>query len=284
MLEQLRQKPVEKITRQDISKNMPGVGETGIIMQRHEKYIRDTEHERSGSLETEDAQKALDQTVEILGDMLAPLSEEDRRNVTILVIASNTNYGKAKGMRSFETATEVANGVQTILGKYGLDEKQLLNSGTAVSQKNEGVLPSKNKGIQEPRMFEESPEFVAYLREKYEGQTQKFWQAFEEDWEKETRERMGAEGPPELLQRYSKFIEILNNFSAHYHKKNPGKRLLIWTVSHYDTISPYAKNKVFESDPNEHLPVNYGAGFTVRINKEGEMMSDIGGQEYKIKK
>jgi len=284
MLEQFNQMPVEKITRQDISREMPGVGETGIIMQRHEKYIRDAEDERSGSLEPEDAQKALNQAVEILEDMFEDLSDEERKNVTILVIASNTEYGKAKGMRSFETAAEVVNGVQEILRKYGLDGKQLLNSGTAISQKNEGVLPSRNRIIQEPRMFEESPEFVAYLKEKYEGQSQKFWQAFEEDWEKEVREGMGAEGPPELLKRYSKFIEILNNFSAHYHKKNPGKRLLIWTVSHYDTISPYAKNKVFGSDPNEHLPVDYGAGFTIRIDKEGEMKGEIGGHEYKIKK
>lgn len=279
---QLNHKPLEKITRSDISREMPGVGETEIIMQRHEKYIRDTEHERSGSLEQEEAKKAYDQAVEILESKMDSILEDERKNVDILVIASNTEYGKAKGMRSFETASEVVGGILETFDKYELDRNQLLNSKTAVSEKNEDAVPSKNKNIQEPRFMSQSPEFVEYLKSKYGNQTQEFWQAFEEDWEKDEREHVGAEGPKDILERYNKFIEILKNFSQHYHKKHPGKRLIIWPVSHYDTISPYIKNKVAKIDPNQFLPVDYGAGISLNIDCEGKVSSKIQGKEYEL--
>jgi len=278
----LNQKPLEKITRSDISKEMPGIGETEIIMQRHEKYIRDAEHERSGSLEPEDAKKAREQAIEILKSKLDSIPEEERKNVDILVIASNTDYGKARGMRSFETASEVVDGILEIFDKYGLDKNQLLNSKTAISEKNENVVPSKNKTIQEPRFMSQSPEFVEYLKSKYGDQTQEFWQAFEEDWEKDERERLKAEGPRDILERYDKFIEILKNFSQHYHKKHPGKRLIIWPVSHYDTISPYIKNRVAKTDPNKFLPVDYGAGISLNIDRDRKVSSKIQGKEYEI--
>lgn len=274
--------PLEKITRSDISREMPGIGETEIIMQRHEKYIRDPEHERSGSLEQEDAKKAFEQTVEILKSKLEKLSEEERKNVDILVIASNTEYGKAKGMRSFETATEVINGVLKVFEEYGLDGNQLLNSRTGISEKEGYPVPSKNKTIQEPRFISQSPEFLEYLKSKYGDQTQNFWQAFEEDWEKDEREKMKAEGPKDILERYSKFIEILKNFSEHYHKRHFGRRLIIWPVSHYDTISPYIKNKIEKADPNRHLPVEYGSGVSLIISRGGKITSEIQGRKYEI--
>jgi hypothetical protein len=275
-------RPVEKIVRSDISREMPGIGETEIIMQRHEKYIRDTEHERSGSLEPEEAKKSHDQTVEILRNKLSGLSEEERKNVDILVVASNTDYGKAKGMRSFETAAEVVRGIAEVIEEYGLDKNQLMNSRTGVSEKAQAVVPSKNTTIQEPRFLSQSPEFVEYLNSKYGNQTQKFWQAFEEDWDEEERKKLGAEGSKDILARYNKFIEILRNFSQQYHKKNPGKRLIIWPVSHYDTISPYVKNTVAKTDPNQFLPVDYGAGISLNIDKDGKVTSKIGGNEYSL--
>jgi hypothetical protein len=274
--------PLEKITRSDISREIPDVDGTEIIMQRHEKYIRDVEHERSGSLEPEDAKKSYDQAVEILASKLESLSDEERKNVDILVIASNTDYGKAKGMRSFETADEVMKGALEVLDRFGLDNSQLLNSKSAVSKKNDRPVPSKNKTIQEPRFISQSPEFLKYLKSKYGDMTQEFWQAFEEDWEKTERERLGAEGPKDILERYNKFIEILKNFSEHYHKKHPGKRLIIWPVSHYDTISPYIKNKIEKTDPNKYLPVDYGAGISLVIDREGNITSKIQGQEYDV--
>ncbi|MFA6184313.1 MAG: hypothetical protein WC682_04395 [Parcubacteria group bacterium] len=275
-------KPLEKITRSDISREMPSVGETEIVMQRHEKYIRDVEHERSGSLEREDAKKAYEQTVEILTNKFEDLSGDERKNVDILVIASNTDYGKAKGMRSFETASEVVKGVLDVFKKYDLNKNQLLNSRTGVSEKNDSPVPTKNKAIQEPRFINQSPEFFEYLKSKYGSLTQQFWQAFEEDWEKDERKKLGAEGPEDILMRYNKFIETLKNFSDYYHKKHSGKRLIIWPVSHYDTISPYTKNKVAEMNSNNYLAVDYGAGISLNINCKGKVSSKIQGREYEI--
>ena len=100
--------------------------------------------------------------------------------------------------------------------------------------------------------------------------------------EKTEREKLGVEGPEDILERYNKFIETLKNFSQHYHKKHPGRRLIIWPVSHYDTISPYIRNKVEKTDPNKYLPVDYGAGISLNINREGKITSKIQGKEYEI--
>lgn len=275
-------KPLEKITTSDISREMPGVGETEIIMQRHEKYIRDLEHERSGSLESEEAKKAYNQSVEILKSKFDSIPEEERKNVDILVIASNTEYGKAKGKRSFETASEVVKGIQEVLEKYGLDKNQLLNSNSKTGEGDEKIVPVENENIQEPRMFKDSPEFVEYLKGIYGDQTQDFWKAFEEDEEKAVRKELGAEGPEHMKKRYNDFVKFLKEFSEHYHEENKGRRLIIWTVSHYDTISPFIKNEVTKTDPNEYLPVDYGSGISLNIDSEGEVTSNIRGVKYDI--
>jgi hypothetical protein len=270
---------IESINGSDISLEMPGIGETEIIMQRHEKYIRDINDPNTGSLEEEARKKAREQTKEILRSKFQAIPREDLKNLAILVIASNTRY-HGGGMRSMETASEVINGISDIFTEFGLDENQLLNTRARVEGEN--IRPSKNKTIQEPRMLDESPEFVGYLKEKYGNMTQLFWQAFEEDWEKEEREKTGAEGPEGILKRYTKFIEILKNFSGQYHLKNPNTRLIIWPVSHYDTISPYIKNNILKTDPNKYLPVDYGAGISLYIDKEGNMTSEIQGNKFEI--
>lgn len=266
--------PIEKILRSDISKEMPKIGETEIIMQRHEDYIRDTENKNVGSLEEKDAQVAYEQTVEILENKLKNISESEYNTVNILVIASCTKY--IKGMRSFETAEQVLRGIRDVFIKNNIKEKQILNSRKKENQ------PVKIKSIQEPKFLNESPEFLEFLKEKYGDKTQEFWQAFEEDWEKETREKNKAEGPDDIIYRYSKFMKVLINFSEIYHEKNQGCRLIIWPVSHYDTISPFTKRKVLNEDSNTYLPVDYGAGISLIINKDGEIISNIRNQKFSV--
>ncbi|HBR79100.1 MAG TPA: hypothetical protein DEA46_01570 [Candidatus Moranbacteria bacterium] len=278
-----QQEPViKKIERSDISREMPGEGETEIIMQRHEAYIRDVEDERAGSLKEEEAKKSYDLAVEVFGSKLENLSEDERSTVDVLVIASNTQY--VKGRRSFETAAQALKGAEDVFKKYGIDEKQILNSGA--KREGEENRPTKNTAILEPQFIDQSPEFREFLKEKYGdgAMTQKFWQAFEEDWEKEEREKVGAEGPDDILERYTKFMNVLAKFSEVYHKKHSGRRLIIWPVSHYDTISPFVKKMVGMDTKKDYLAVDYGAGISLKIDKSGKMTSKIKGQEFTIEK
>lgn len=273
---------IKKIERSDISREMPKEGETEIIMQRHEAYIRDVEDEKAGSLKEEEAKKSYDQAVEIFKSKLENLPEDERDTVDVLVIASNTQY--VKGRRSFETAAQVLKGTEDVFKEYGIDEKQILNSGAR--RAGEENRPTKNTAILEPQFIDQSPEFREFLKEKYGdgAMNQKFWQAFEEDWEKEEREKVGAEGPDDILERYSKFMNVLAKFSEVYHKKHPGRRLIIWPTSHYDTISPYVKKMTGMDTKKDYLAVDYGAGISLKIDKMGKMTSKIKGQEFIIEK
>lgn len=268
---------LDKIEGADISIEMPMTGETEIILQRHEKYISDKDDERAGSLTEESAQNAYRQSVEIFEKKLESIPDDDRQNVRVLVVGSTTKHYD-KGQRSMETADIVARAVKDTFEKNGLDESNLLNTHSEL--KGDNVRPADQ--IQAPRMFDDNLDFVNYLNEKYGKLTQDFWCAFEEDWEKEKREEMGAEGTFDLLERFSKYIDVLSRFSRMYHSKNPDKRLLIWTVSHYDTVSPYVKNKITKTDPSNYLPVDYGGGVSINIDKDQKRTSLIKGKEYEI--
>lgn len=277
---QFGQQKLEKIKGVDISTIPPCVDGTKIIMQRHEEYIRDRSHERSGSLTEESAKRGYEQTTRIMREMLSSVPENERADVVMLVIASNTQYA-GKGRRSYETATQVIDGIKDVLEEYGLNMEQLMNTRSGVSK--ERVLPTKNTAMQEPQFLDHSPEFVTHLKNTYGDMTQKFWQAYEEDWEKEKREEYNAEGPAEMAERYKKFMGVLTKFAEIYHKKHPGKRLIIWPVSHYDTVSPYIKNEIEKrEDPNDHLPVDFGGGVSVEINEKGEITSSVQGKKYII--
>lgn len=275
--------PIEKIMGSDISREAPKEGETEIIIQRHEKYIQDENSDKSGSLEPESSQRAYEQTKEIFSNKIDSIPEEERDKIKILIVGSNTKY-KGKGMRSMETSDVVARAVWETLSKRGLNQDQLLN----MSDRFKGERVREEEEMQAPRMFDDSPEFVDFLLEKYGGEggelTQKFWQAFEEDWEGDKRREMGAEGVEDIESRFANYIDVLSRFSRMYHKKHPGERLLIWTVSHYDTVSPYVKSRVLNLDnPEKHyLPVDFGGGVSISIDSKQERSSTIRGVEYEI--
>ncbi|MDZ4385528.1 MAG: hypothetical protein U0944_03885, partial [Candidatus Moranbacteria bacterium] len=54
------------------------------------------------------------------------------------------------------------------------------------------------------------------------------------------------------------------------HRANPGRRLIIWTVSHYDSISPFIKKNIAEMDMKSYLPVDQGAGISINIDNQGK--------------
>lgn len=269
-----------KIEKSDIKPNLPEVGGTEIILQRHGKYERSADSPRIGSLTEEGAEEIYTSGKDFFEKLFDSVAEPERKNIDILILASDTQY-KDGGRRSMETAEQVIRGLKEELEKLNLDESQLLNTSSNVSGQG-GPRPTPK--IREPQMFDNSPEFVEFLKEKYGDLGLEFWIAFEEDKEKEVREKMGAEGPDEITDRMKLMIDILARYSKFYHAKHPDRRLIIWAVTHYDTISPYVKREIFEAGKETPLGVDYGAGISINLGKTGEGTVKIAGQEYKIPK
>ena len=267
-----------KIEKYNIEALPIEIGGTEIILQRHGKYERSADSQNVGSLTEEGAEEISNLSKEFFDKLFVQIPEDERDRVDILVIGSDTQFMEG-GRRSMETADLVTEALKEKLKELKLDENQLLNAYGRYSGEG-GVRPTPK--LREPQMFENSMGFVNFLREKYGDLGKDFWIAFEEDLEKETREKMEAEGPDEIADRLKFMIEVLARYSRMYHKKNPGRRLVIWAATHYDTISPYTKREIFNVGKEVPLAVDYGAGISIIIDPEGNATTKIEGEEYEI--
>jgi len=266
-----------EVSALDINRCAPEIGGSKVILQRHESYRRkpDEHGEGLGSLTPESAQKAYDQSKAILDDMLGSLTEEEKKDVYFLVVGSDTKF-RQQGQRSMETAGRVLSALNDKIAADGLNPEQVLNN----RSQSKGVAPIKK--MQAPRFIDDSADYLAFLEETYGGENQAFWKAYEEDTHKDIREQMNAEGPDDMDARFTKYVATLSKYAESFHKDNPGKRLVIWGVSHYDTVSPYIKRHITKTDPNQYLAVDYGAGVSVEIDHAGMATSQFQGKEYKV--
>ncbi len=265
-----------EVTAADIRRDPPEVGGSKIILQRHERYQREERPGGAlGSLTPESAKRAYNQTCQIVEEMLAPLSEDERKELFFLVVGSSTKF-KNQGMRSMETAAEVLKALKDQLQERTLSTEQIINNRSV----QKSVAPITK--MQAPRFLDDSEAYLAFLREKYGDETQAFWKAFEEDTHNEERQSMEAEGPDEMDARFAAYVKTLANYAEHFHNDNPGKRLVVWAVSHYDTVSPYIKRHITKTDPHQYLPIDYGAGVSVEIDSKGNATTTFQGKEYSV--
>lgn len=267
---------ISKITKEDLKPKIPQADGTTIILQRHEKQIREKDNPKAGSLYKEASEIAKASGKDLTKIMLEQLTEEERDSVDIMVIASDTQYYQG-GKRSIETADKIMEGIKESFDELGIDQSHLLNeSGRFLST---GPIPIPN--LREPKIFTDSPEFVKFMEGKY-GTGQDFWKEYEADTEKEERLKMGAEGPFDMADRIATFLSLLSRHAKAYHNANPGRRLVIWAVSHHDTISPYVKKYIADMPESENLYVDYGSGIAIDIQKSGEATTTIGNNNYNV--
>lgn len=276
----------ESIVRADLAPREIHAGETEIVFQRHGKYERDETATDKGSLTPEAQQAEYEAAKKFFQQQLDSVPEAERSKVKLLVIASDTHYqgNKDAGQRSTETANLVLKAAREVLVEYGLSEDQILNDTTNIKGGGE-ARPTPI--LREPKAFDETPEYIDFLKDKYEknteyGESSKFWQAFEGDWEKETRQEMGAEGPDEMADRLKRSLAILSRYAKFFHHNNPDSRLIIWATSHYDTISPFVKRELMGLDKDRFLGVDYGAGITIKLDASGDADTTINNKNYKI--
>lgn len=271
---------IERIHSQSMEAEPISAGGTKILLQRHQEFIRDKEDEKAGHLTANGKETGEIEAEQRIQNLIEQVPETERDNLFFLILASDTTYENG-GARSMETADIIAKKIRELLIQNCISEENLLNiSREYRGAENGGPKPVAN--LREPLMFEESPAFVQFLKEKY-PEFKDFWIAFETEVEKETREKMGAEGPEEMADRIEKYLKVLKRYSTLFHKEKPDSRLIIWCVSHYDTISPWTKKYVLDQSITEnHLPVDYGAGLAVDLDEEGNASIDTEGKKFKL--
>lgn len=255
-----------KLSTETIERTPPPKGGTVIIMQRHGNYDRETGH-----LTPDGRRETLERSQKIIEEMIEKVPEEERKYISLLVVASPTI--KNEGQRSMETASAVIESVQNIFEKYTIPKVNIITE-----------TPRPTEDIEEPRIFKGDVTYWKFLVDKYGEGTQEFWKAYEEDVHQEERVEMNTEGPVEMSDRFAHFTNVLGRY-AHFHHtnhKNEPARLIIWNVSHYDTVTTFFKNHIAGIDQKEYIPVDYDGGMSLIINSDNEASVTIGETTYPI--
>lgn len=276
---------IEKITKQDISVPDLSPGDTAIVLQRHERYQRDKDSESAGSIFEQDAEVAFESYKLFFGELF-----ENDPSTKLLFVSSDTQYA-GKGRRSMETA-ELAQKA-AIEAMQGLDiepRKAILNLNSEFTTKGGDGHPDVRpiKGLREPQIFDNSPEYMQFLNDKYGADengailSQAAFAAHEMDADKDAREQLGAEGVHDIVARTRASLAVLKRYSEYFHSSHPDTKLVVWAASHYDTISPLAKD-VEGIGFEEYIPVDYGAGVVITIDKKGETLLNTEHHKVPIK-
>jgi hypothetical protein len=267
-IEGSQEKTPEKIemSSKTIERTPPCPGGTLIIMQRHGNYDRETGH-----LSVEGRANTLERSHEVIEDIFDQIPTEERQRVSLLVVASPTI--KNEGQRSMETASAIIESARDVFEKHGVPKENILTA-----------IPRPVEAIEEPRIFKDDTGFREFLVDKHGRGTKEFWQAYEEEKYQEERESMGAEGPIEMSDRFAHFTNVLGRYARLFHSKHKEEpeRLIIWSVSHYDTVTTFFKNHIAKIPQKEYVPVNYDGGMSLLINQENEASVTIEDTTYPV--
>ena len=258
---------VKSVEKDDIRVPKIKAGDSAIVLQRHEKYIRDKSSEQAGSICEEVIADARSRACSFFRDLL---SDDDAGETMVLFVASDTKYGNGyRAMETAQIAQEAAVGVMQELKINPSDRIINFNPQFSTNSFDESSLAVRpNKKVVEPKIFDQSPEYIDHLLAKY-GDFQKAMAAHEQDAEQETRQEFGAEGVDDVIDRVKSSLSNLKRYAEVFHTYNADKRLLVWVATHYDTISPLVKDSC-GMDPSDYLPVDYGGGIVIELSKDHE--------------
>lgn len=290
---------VSKIEKTDIKAPEIPAGGTAIVLQRHEKYNRVRSAADAGSITESEATIAQDTA--FFRDLLDQ-ERVDGVETVVLFVSSDTQYA-GKGYRSMETGQLAQDAATEVFTEAGLDpNERIINfndefSTNGFDATGQAIRPVK--GIVEPRMFDESPEFVKELGRTFnppEDQEEidarrtdmqlspRAFAMYEEDIPEvvEMRARHGGvEGVHDIVDRTKRSLRMLERYARVFHKANPDKRLVIWATSHYDTISPLVKEAT-DTDFSEYLGVDHGGGVVIEVPPTGETTLSAQGQKVAL--
>lgn len=264
------------LDRREIHHRHTPKGETEIVFQRHGKYIRNKNDPNAGKLTPEAVMQETETATRYFSELIAQVPESERSGINILFVSSDTSYAN-NGQRSYQT-TEIAQQVaERLFQENGIPLENILNITPDLKNKPM-IIPE----LREPQMFDQSPNFVEYMKQKYGDLDKDFWLAFEVDADKETRLAMGAEGPDEIADRLKYVVGLLAEYSLSVHQESPNSRLVIWAGTHYDTISPFVKRDILHKDKTIPVFVDYGGGVVIHIDQSGTTTAYIAGKTHEF--
>lgn len=242
--------------------------ETQIILQRHCSYDK-----TNGNL-LDDSKTYQGK---IISNFLKILERQNLENTYFLFIASNTVNPNSEQQRCVDTTNIAMNLVQSFFESKGIGKSHVINLDENLNYSNQ-VKQTKN--FSEPNMFIDQTGYLEFLKEKNNGINKQFWIDFEEDRYKGEREILNAEGPDEITIRGVYYINVIQKFSNYFHIKKPNSKLIVWCGTHYDLISPLAKQTIFGYDKSDIINVDYCGGISFEIDKSNNMIANVNGHYY----
>lgn len=244
--------------------------ETQIILQRHCNYDK-----TNGNLF--DDSKAYQEKLVL--KFLKNIESQNLNNIYFLFIASNSINSNSEQKRCVDTTNIAMNLIKSFLEEKNISKSHVINLDENL---NYDAKVKENINFSEPSMFIDETGYLEFLKEKSNGMNKQFWINFEEDRYKEEREKLNAEGPNEIVARGIEYINVIQKLSNYFHKKKPNSKLIVWCGTHYDLISPLAKQTIFGYDKSDVINVDYCGGISFEIDKSNHIIANVNGGYYPV--
>ncbi len=263
-------KKLRRITSKDIVLSLPETGETTVVLQRNAKVNRENvpKNKDQSCIINESAEAAKKFAVNTFESLLKDLSASEISSLDVMVVASNPHIGTDNAdhhetQRSLDTGREILLGIKKVFSELKLGDNQLLNN-TAVESK--GVVEiSEIKGYNK---LSDWPELIEFFTQKAEDTGEDIIDMYLTEAYKDERDRLGVESANSIAKRMEQFMSFSRG-SANYHAKNPGRRLIFWAVTHFDTITPYASVALAQPiECTEPIAVEHLGGVTLHIYRD----------------
>jgi len=274
---------IEKIKKEDIKPIVPvddgSVFVFGINASDRQKRKLGPHSPNFGELDEGAAEATEAQYKDFFDGIFADLSPEERAKLDILVIASAAPLRmpgnvRSPHKRSVETADHILAAAKASMEEHGVNPDQLMNKTGKPIEITSGRLADL-------KMWEDSPKYVQFLYDRY-GDTPQFWKAYEEDWHRDLREEMGAEGPEEIADRVSDYMATLSHAMQMYHVRHPGRKAVVVVNTQYDSAAPMIKKYVLKRPVGEYVPIEKSGGVVIQTDEHGEMSTTIEGKDYPV--
>lgn len=244
--------------------------ETQIILQRHCNYDRS-----NGSLLDESKK----QEEKIVEEFLKNLSCNALDDTYFLLVSSNTVNSNSENKRCVDTLNIAMNLINEFLESKGIDKNHIINLDETLNYKSK-VKETQN--LSEPTMFTDNTGYLEFLKNKNDGINLQFWIDFESDTYKNERESLNAEGPDEIVSRGIYYLNVIQRYASYFHMKKPNSKLIVWCCTHYDLISPFAKQTIFGLDKEESVSVDYCGGISLKFDKSNNIIASVNNSYYPV--
>lgn len=244
--------------------------ETQIILQRHCNYDKSNGNLLTSSIKDQE---------KTVVEFLKSLENKNLENIYILFVSSNTINTNSENKRCVDTTNIAMRLVQSLLESKGISKNHVINLDEDLNYDRQVKQTDK---FAEPSMFTDKKGYIDFLKEKNNGMNQQFWIDFEEDKYKLEREELNAEGPDEIVARGVHYINIKKRFSNYFHIKKPNSKLIVWCGTHYDLISPLAKQTIFGYLKSDIINVDYCGGISFGIDDANNIIANVNSHYYPV--